>query len=491
MALANAPTASAAPDGRAWAVGYAARMAGDDLADLEYGATEAHPRQQATSAGGFVVTVIDGPDAGSQLAVDGSAPSPLLVGQSPVCALRLRDPRVSRRHLALELVGGRLRVTDLASTNGTYCSALAIRDAYLCGGEALQLGQTHLGVERRSGPAAPPPSARTGFGRVLGESLAMRRLYPLVERMAAADIPLVIEGETGTGKEALAEAIHELSPRASRPFVVFDCTATPAQLMESDLFGHERGAFTGALSPRKGVFELAHGGTLLIDEIGELDVALQPKFLRAIERSEIRRVGSEAVIRVDVRIIAATRRDLDKEVQDQRFRDDLFYRLAVGRIELPALRQRHGDIALLARHFWTQLGGDSGALSADAIRRWEAEDWPGNVRQLRNAVARALALGDLEPAAQLGGHGEHGEHAGGAPAPARRPAGPAPDGFLDAVIAERLPLPVARLRVVKEFEQRYIAALLAEHGTVAKAAAASGIARRYFQLLRGGKRRES
>ena len=456
-------------------------MAGDDFADLEHGATETQPHQAAASSGGFVLAVVEGPDAGAQLQVDEDPPSPLLIGQGPACALRLRDPRVSRRHLALEVIDGRLRVTDLDSTNGTYCSGLAIRDAYLRGGELLQLGQTRLQVERRPSASRRPPSERTRLGRVLGASLAMRRLYPLVERLAASDIPLVIEGETGTGKEALAEAIHELSPRGHGPFVVFDCTATPAQLMESDLFGHERGAFTGASSPRKGVFELAHGGTLLIDEIGELDVALQPKLLRAIERSEIRRVGSETVVRVDVRIVAATRRDLDKEVQSERFRDDLFFRLAVGRIELPALRRRHGDITLLARHFWIQLGGDPRMLSDDALRRWEGQDWPGNVRQLRNAVARSLALGDLDDAP-----GTETD-----PAAAARDTNDTPDGFLDAVIAERLPLPVARLRVVKELEKRYISVLLAEHGTVARAAAASGIARRYFQLLRGGKRRES
>jgi DNA-binding NtrC family response regulator len=433
----------------------------------------------------FVVLVIDGPDAGAQLHVDENQPSPLFVGQSPACALRLRDPRASRRHLALEMIGDRLRVVDLDSKNGTSCGELAIREAFLRGGETLMLGQTRLRVERRAVPAARPPSDRTGFGRVLGASAAMRRLYPLIERLAASDIPLVIEGETGTGKEALAESIHEASPRAGGPFVVFDCTATPAQLMESDLFGHERGAFTGAVALRKGVFELAHGGTLLIDEIGELDVALQPKLLRAIERSEIRRVGSGAAVRVDVRIIAATRRDLDRQVQEQRFRDDLFYRLAVGRLELPALRRRHGDVGLLARHFWRELGGDPSALSGDVMRRWELEDWPGNVRQLRNSVARALALGDLA------GHvaADDGAPEIEAP-PSPRWQGAVPDAFLDAVIAERLPLPVARMRVVKEFEQRYIAALLAEHGTVAKAAAASGIARRYFQLLRGGKRRE-
>ena len=461
----------------------------DDFADLEQGATELHPRQSGPAgAGGFVLRVIEGPDAGAQLHIDENQPSPLFVGQSPACALRLSDPRASRRHLALEMVGDRLRIVDLDSTNGTYCAEIAIREAFLRGGESLQIGQTRLRVERHAVKAARPPSDRTGFGRVLGASVAMRRVYPLVERLAASDIPLVVEGETGTGKEALAESMHEASPRAGGPFVVFDCTATPAQLMESDLFGHERGAFTGAVALRKGVFELAHGGTLLIDEIGELDVALQPKLLRAIERSEIRRVGSGTAVRVDVRIIAATRRDLDRQVQEQRFRDDLFYRLAVGRIELPALRRRHVDIGLLARHFWRELGGDPAGLPDETVRRWELEDWPGNVRQLRNSVARALALGDLE--GQVDADPGAPEIEARAPGTGAGRASTVPDAFLDAVIGERLPLPVARMRVVKEFEQRYIAALLAEHGTVAKAAAASGIARRYFQLLRGGKRRE-
>jgi two-component system response regulator HydG len=461
-------------------------MQEDDFADLEQGSTEIHPRHGIPPAsGGFVLLVVEGPDAGLSLAIDEGQPSPILVGQSPACALRLSDPRVSRRHLALEVVGDRLRVTDLESTNETYCAGLAIREAYLRGGESLQLGPTLIRVERRQLDAPKEPSDRTGFGRVIGSSLAMRRLYPLIERLAASDIPMVIEGETGTGKEALAEAIHEMGPRSTGPFVVFDCAATPAELMESDLFGHERGAFTGAVAPRKGVFELAHGGTLLIDEIGDLDLALQPKLLRAIERSEIRRVGSENVLRVDVRIIAATRRDLDQQVQEGRFRDDLFYRLAVGRIELPPLRRRGGDVAVLARHFWKELGGHLDTLSDDVLRRWEDETWPGNIRQLRNAAARALALGDLAGAADRDGDATDFDAL--AP-PATREA--RPDAFMEQVIAERLPLPVARMRVVKEFEQRYIAAVLAEHGTVARAAAASGIARRYFQILRGGKRRE-
>jgi two-component system response regulator HydG len=460
----------------------------NDLADLEQGSTEVHPNRDLDSLAsvGFVFLVVEGRDAGLSLAIDESQPSPILVGQSPACALRLTDPRVSRRHLALEVVGSRLRVTDLDSTNGTYCAGVAIREAYLCGGESLQLGPTVIRVERQPVGAAREASDRTGFGRIIGASLAMRRLYPLIERLAASDVPLVIEGETGTGKEVLAESIHEMGPRSAQPFVVFDCTTVPPDLVESDLFGHERGAFTGAVTPRKGVFELAHGGTLFIDEIGDLAAELQPKLLRAVERSEIRRVGSERAVHTDVRIIVATRRDLDRQVQEGRFRDDLFYRLAVGRIELPPLRRRSGDISMLARHFWRELGGHPGDLTLDLLARWEQENWPGNIRQLRNAVARALALGEVYRRDAADGDRELDVPL--VSAPARRSV---PDSFMDQVIAERQPLPVARMRVVKEFEQRYIAAVLAEHGTVARAAAASGIARRYFQILRGGKRRET
>jgi DNA-binding NtrC family response regulator len=331
-------------------------------------------------------------------------------------------------------------------------------------------------VEREAGERVIVPIPRSGFGRVLGSSPAMQRLYPLIERLAASDVPLVVEGETGTGKEALAETIHESSSRANGPFVVFDCTAVPENLVESELFGHERGAFTGAVGSRAGVFEQANGGTLLIDEIGDLDVSLQPKLLRAIERSEIRRVGGSKTLRLDVRLIAATRRNLDLQVQRGQFRDDLFYRLAVGRIELPPLRERTGDIAVLARHFWSELGGDPALLSRDLLARWESSPWPGNVRQLRNAVAGQLALGDLA-------------HAPSAVATGAEQAS-TPNDFMQAVIAERLALPVARARVVKEFEQRYIENVLAEHGgNVVHAAKASGIARRYFQILRGGTRR--
>jgi transcriptional regulator with GAF, ATPase, and Fis domain len=287
-------------------------------------------------------------------------------------------------------------------------------------------------------------------------------------------VSVVIEGETGTGKELVAESIHEASARGKGPFIVFDCTAVPAGLLESHLFGHERGAFTNAVAMRKGVFELAHGGTLLIDEIGELESSLQPKLLRALERGEVQRVGGERWMRVDVRVLAATRRDLDREVQAGRFREDLYFRLAVARVELPPLRARHGDIAMLARHFWRKMDG-TGDIPEDLVSRFAGDPWPGNVRELRNAVARRVALGDLADsfAAARPSSSSPGDPASGG------------DGFLAQVLALDLPLPRARQRVVDEFERRYVDRVLSQnHGNIGRAAAASGIARRYFHSIR-------
>jgi transcriptional regulator with GAF, ATPase, and Fis domain len=323
-------------------------------------------------------------------------------------------------------------------------NGMALTDAFAQDGETRAIG-------------ARPLVAR--FGRMIGASAEMRRLYPLCEKLAASCVPVIIEGETGTGKEVLAESLHEAGPRARGPFVVFDCTTVPGSLVESELFGHERGAFTGATTTRKGVFELAHGGTLLIDEIGDLDPSLQPKLLRAVERSELRRVGGDRPIHVDVRVLAATRRDLDAEVAAGRFRDDLLHRLAVTRIELPPLRARRGDVAILARWFWREIGSGDRALPKEVMRRWERDPWPGNVRALRNAVARELALGDLAQA----------EPAAGAETPA----------------AGRLPFSRARQAAIALFEREYVTRALAENGgDVARAAAASGIGRRYFQMLR-------
>ncbi len=431
-------------------------------------------RTAATAVGApgatYRLTVIDGPDRGVTYDLDGTNAGPTLVGQSEVCHLRLSDRQVSRRHMALDLADRSLRVTDLGSTNKTFVNGIAVIEALLQGNETIELGQTTLRVELAVPATFIPMTDADRFGRLVGKSSAMRRLYPLCQRLAATQLSVLIEGETGTGKELLAESLHELGARPDGPFVVFDCTAVAPNVIESELFGHERGAFTGAVASRKGVFEQAHGGTLLIDEIGDLPAALQPKLLRALERSEVRRVGGDRAIKVDVRVLAATRRDLDREVQEGRFRDDLFHRLAVARVELPPLRRRKGDISLLAMHICTELGHQPAVLGEALLRAWEADPWPGNVRELRNTVTRQLALGDL---AELE-----------ARAPAADPAAIAA-GVLEHTVALGLPFSAARARVLDEFERQYVTKALTEQGgNVMRAAAASGLARRYFQKVK-------
>jgi DNA-binding NtrC family response regulator len=402
----------------------------------------------------------------------------VFVGHSSACELELGDRRVSRRNFACELVDGVLRVADLESTNGTRVNGVAIREALLEGGEVIQVGDSTIQVERDEQTREVQLTTNVRFGRVVGASTAMRKLYPLCKRLAGSDVPVVIEGETGSGKEILAESLHEASKRKSKPFVVFDCTAVSPNLIESALFGHEKGAFTGAADTRVGVFEEANEGTLLIDEIGDLALDLQAKLLRVIERSEVKRVGSNRPIAVDVRVLAATRRNLERLVQERRFRDDLFYRLAVTRIELPPLRDRVGDIALLADHFWRRLVTDDAPIPEEFLAQLVSYGWPGNVRELQNAVARRVALGELA---------EEGSWTAslGLTSSTTDPGG----GVLEKILEQNLPLPLARKRVVEAFEMLYLGRVLQEHGgNVTRAAAAAGVARRYFRLLRARRR---
>jgi DNA-binding NtrC family response regulator len=438
-------------------------------------------RPKLATSVSFLLLVAEGPDKGRKFVLDSSSPSRLLTGKSASCQLCLTDPSVSRRHAAFDVVERRLRLTDLGSSNGTFVNGISIVEVYLDGGEFVRMGQTVFHVQQEDKGKEVTLSQRRTFGRVVGASEEMRRLYPLCERLAGSDVPVLIEGETGCGKEVLAESLHEMGPRASGPFIVFDCMSAPPTLLESALFGHEKGSFTGATNSRSGVFEQAHRGTLLIDEIGDLDISLQPKLLRAVQRMEVQRVGGSKPIKVDVRVMSATRRNLDEEVQAGRFRDDLFFRLNVARIELPPLRQRRGDVALLARHFWEMLGGKGRPIPQALMERLEAYSWPGNVRELYNTIARNLALGEL--AGEMIGDGS------------RLSDGPAYTGeivehqdgtdFIDEIVARHMPLPEARQQVMDEFERRYIDAALSTHGgNVTKAAAASGVGRRYFHLLR-------
>ncbi|MDX2024558.1 MAG: sigma 54-interacting transcriptional regulator [Deltaproteobacteria bacterium] len=399
--------------------------------------------------------------------LDASQPGRCLVGSSLACNIRVEDPTVSRRHLALEVRDGALVVTDLESRNGTRIAGLRVREALVEERAIIEIGSVRIeAVKQTKIPAATlPPDVE--FGNVVGASLQMRRLYPLCHKLAHSTIPVVIEGETGTGKEAMAEALHSQGPRANAPFVVFDCTAITASLLEAELFGHEKGAFTGADRAREGVFAQADGGTLFIDEIGDMDLALQAKLLRAIDRNEVRPIGGAKPLKLDVRIIAATRRDLDREVQTGRFRDDLFHRLAIGRIELPPLRRRTGDVALLAKRFWQDFGGQAQGLPMSVLSRWESDPWTGNVRELRNAVARYLALGELAELTT--------RHA-----PEEEPR----DDKLFAGL-EALPLAQARAVIVERFERVYINRVLGRvNGNVTKAAAHAGVARRYFHILK-------
>jgi transcriptional regulator with GAF, ATPase, and Fis domain len=415
------------------------------------------------------VVIVEGPDAGSTFALDRNAPTRILLGTSPACELRLTDPTVSRRHCSLEPAGQRYKIRDFGSTNGTFVDGVAIVEAFVRGDEVVRVGSSALRFESESVVEPSPLPSAVRFGRVLGASVAMRRLYPLCERVSKSRVHLIIEGETGTGKEVLAESIHEAGQGG--PFVVFDCTTVSPHLVESQLFGHERGAFTGAVAAHPGVFEEANGGTLLVDEIGDLDMALQAKLLRVIDRGELRRVGGQKGISVNVRIIAATRRDLDKAIAADRFRDDLFHRLAIARLEMPPLRDRHGDVTLLARHFATEMGAEPAILSAEVLERFNDYAWPGNVRELRNAVARLIALGDVVVR----------------PQPASRPADATSTSgdWLEAILRDTPAFALARRKALDEFERRYVERILAAHGgNVAHAARASGLALRYFRLVK-------
>lgn len=233
------------------------------------------------------------------------------------------------------------------------------------------------------------------FGRMIGKSAAMRRVFEMAERVAASDATVLILGESGTGKDLLAQEIHARSARAGRPFVAVNCAALPENLIESELFGHEKGAFTGAMQQRKGKFELAHGGTIFLDEIGDMNPVTQAKVLRAIENRTIERLGGTHPIEVDVRIISATHRDLREEISAGRFREDLFYRLRVVTLEVPALRARKEDLALIAETFLQQLGERHGRrvrIAPDAMDALLRYDWPGNVRELRNVLERAVVM---------------------------------------------------------------------------------------------------
>jgi len=337
----------------------------------------------------FEVTVVDGPDQGARIQ---SAGDELAIGTNDGNDLRLTDPAVSRHDCALRACERGLELRDLGSRNGTFVGDLEITSGYVRSGMQIRIGKTTIALQVLDHDLEQPIAAGHQLGPLLGGSIAMRRLYPMIEKCGQSSATVLIHGETGTGKELIAEAIHDASERKRQPFIVIDCSALSHDLAESELFGHERGAFTGAEVRRIGAFESAHGGTIFLDEIGELPLLLQPLLLRALENRTIRRVGSNEQRPVDVRVIAASHRDLRSLVNDKRFRADLYYRLNVIRIAVPPLRERAGDVEVLAAHFWTTFRPAQEAPPA-LLRHLAAQSWPGNVRELRNAVERVALLG--------------------------------------------------------------------------------------------------
>ncbi|MCI0572134.1 MAG: sigma 54-interacting transcriptional regulator [Myxococcaceae bacterium] len=340
--------------------------------------------------------VSSGADASTEVS---SSSEKLTVGSAPGNDLVLSDPTVSRFHAELVREPEGYRVRDLGSTNGTRVDHIRVTDAYVADGSTLTFGQTavrfSLVADRDVLPLHPEPR----FGKLVGESAVMRALFAQLARLASTDATVLVEGESGTGKERVAEALHQHSPRAGGPFVVVDCGSIPADLVESELFGHEKGAFTGATHERRGAFEAAHGGTLFLDEIGELPLAVQPRLLRALERRQVKRVGADGHRTVDVRFVAATHRDLREAVNRGQFREDLYFRLAVGVVRVPPLRAHAEDLPLLLRHLWEETFHALGlparpyrAPGAETLRHLATLPWRGNVRELRNFVERSVAL---------------------------------------------------------------------------------------------------
>jgi transcriptional regulator with GAF, ATPase, and Fis domain len=409
------------------------------------------------------VRVLDGVDRGASCRI---GPGPARIGTAVGSQLRLSDRTVSRLHCEMRLTGGAIRVVDSGSTNGTFVDGVRVFSAEVRPGARVRVGETVLGVAANEERTSVELSPRHRFGEVVGASVEMRRLYGVLERIAPTDTSVLILGETGTGKELVARALHDASPRAKLPFVVVDCGAIAENLIESELFGHVRGAFSGALGDRRGLFEEADGGTLFLDEIGELPPSLQPRLLRVLESHEVRRVGSNTSRRVDVRVIAATNRSLAQSVNAGTFRDDLYYRLAVVEIELPPLRARREDIALLADVFYKRYAGENETPPSELLASVASRDWPGNVRELRNFIERSVSLG----------------YSSSPPAVRPRPA--TSEVGAEGLVPVHLPLKDARAAWTEQFELIYVRALLANTGgNVTRAAELAGINRRSLQRM--------
>jgi DNA-binding NtrC family response regulator len=405
------------------------------------------PSYSRQNAGGIFV-VIKGPDRGEAVRLNNQ--EAVSFGSGPQCSLVLTDKTVSRKHLEAQLVGDEVVMSDCGSTNGTFIQGSRFERISIGFGAEVKLGRTVLKFLPDEEIVEPEPSAQAAFGTIVGGDTKMRQMFTLLEDVAATNATVLIEGETGTGKELIAEEIHSHSPRKDGPFVVFDCGSVPRELIESMLFGHVKGSFTGAITDRRGAFAEAHGGTIFLDEIGEMALDLQPSLLRVLDKRAVRKVGSNTYEKIDVRVVAATNRDLRAEVAKKAFREDLYYRLAVIRVGVPPLRERGSDIPLLIQHFVNNFGQGL-TVAPDDMARLVRHSWPGNVRELRNVIERACLL-----------------------------ARGSSINLEDALVSEAapslgirtdLPFKEAKGQLVERFEQEYIEDLMRKHKMNLSAAA--------------------
>jgi len=411
------------------------------------------------------VAVVEGPDRGAAAELAGEAE--LVCGSGAGCGLRLTDGRVSRRHLGVRRHGARFVVRDLGSSNGTRYEGSRIKEIEVGPGASFRLGRTVLRLEPEPRPLQLPPSQSRRFGELVAESLAMREVFAVLELASQSDVTVLVEGETGTGKELAARGLHEASSRRRGPFVAVDCGALPESLLESELFGHVRGAFTGASTGREGAFARAHGGTLFLDELGTIPLSAQARLIRVLEERKVKPVGADRERAVDVRVVAASRHDLQERVAQGLFRSDLFWRLSVVRVVLPPLRSRREDLAPIVAEMMRRRGLEAGPVAGPNLELLVTHGWPGNVRELRNVLERALALSP----------GARGF------ADLRVQLSPQDAGASLSVRSD-LPFAQAKKAVVEAFERGYLADLMARHcGNLSAAARAAKVDRKHLREL--------
>jgi DNA-binding NtrC family response regulator len=421
--------------------------------------------------------IVDGPDRGMEIDLP---PVGVVIGSERTCDVVLTDAFISRRHCSIAPHAQGFAISDLGSKNGTLIDGVAVGKVVAPPGVAIRIGKTLVQCMPADEVVDIPPSTSESFGGLYGGSIAMRTVFAILERASKSTAPVLFLGESGTGKELMARGVHDNSPRKDGPFVVFDCGASTETLIESDLFGHTKGAFTGAASDRQGAFAAAQGGTLFLDEIGDLPVALQPKLLRMLEAGEVVPLGGRKSEKYDVRIVAATHRDVFGEVARGGFRGDLYYRLAVVEVNVPPLRARSGDLPKLVAMFLEKAGAPhlAAQVGGAALERLQRYHWPGNVRELRNVITRAVALAGPDDDFQSLPF-------------VLRPTVAAPEA--ETIRADR-PFHEAKDELVAKFEREYLTDLVQRAGgNLSEAARIAGLERKFlYKLLeRAGLRTKS